>query len=234
MTPATVCVHCSCPLLSAADDTRLGVRAPQIRESVGEDFPIMVRAAHAVAPCASVPDRMARCTVCVTAAGGLLHVPHCALRHRAGPPRTCQSSRCRWCRHALTRSPHAWPQIDREVPNGVKWLEEFLPPDDYAGYAEVKSKVSTTLLTTGEHEYTRYGFRYVPHASPVVLCPVTCGQYVTPLVPPHDRSQLLERKCADILQPDVTWVGGLTECRRIVALCAAYDIPVRAWWLRAA
>lgn len=46
---------------------------------------------------------------------------------------------------------------------------------------QVKRKVSTTLLTTGEHEYTRYGFR-----------------------------QLLERKCADILQPDVTWVGGLT------------------------
>ena len=41
------------------------------------------------------------------------------------------------------------------------------------------------------------------------------------------KRQLLQRKCADILQPDVTWVGGLTECRRIVALCAAFDIPVR-------
>jgi len=25
---------------------------------------------------------------------------------------------------------------------------------------------------------------------------------------------------------DVTWVGGITECRRIVALAAAYDIPI--------
>jgi len=52
-------------------------------------------------------------------------------------------------------------QIHESVPNGVKWLEEFLPPDDYEGYAEVKRKVTTTLLTTGEHEYTRYGFKCV-------------------------------------------------------------------------
>ena len=89
-------------------------------------------------------------------------------------------------------------RIDREVPGGVKWIEEFLPPDDYDGYAQVKAAVGhLVLLTCGEHEYTRYGFR-----------------------------QLLERKCADVLQPDITWVGGLTEARRVVALAAAYDIPV--------
>ena len=88
-------------------------------------------------------------------------------------------------------------RIDREVPQGVKWVEEFLPPDDYAGYAEVHSKVSTNLLTTGEHEYTRYGFR-----------------------------KLLEGKCCDIIQPDITWCGGITEARRICAMAAAYDIPV--------
>lgn len=88
-------------------------------------------------------------------------------------------------------------RIDREVPGGVKWIEEFLPPDDYEGYAEVKRRVSTTLLTTGEHEYTRWGFR-----------------------------QLLERKCADVLQPDITWCGGITEARRIVALASCYDVPV--------
>lgn len=30
----------------------------------------------------------------------------------------------------------------------------------------------------------------------------------------------------DILQPDITWVGGLTEARRIVNMASAYDIPV--------
>ena len=29
-----------------------------------------------------------------------------------------------------------------------------------------------------------------------------------------------------MLQPDITWCGGMTEARRIVALAAAYDIPI--------
>jgi L-rhamnonate dehydratase len=54
-----------------------------------------------------------------------------------------------------------------------------------------------TMLATGEHESNRYGFR-----------------------------QLLERKCLDVLQPDITWVGGLTEARRIVAMASAFDVMV--------
>ena len=57
------------------------------------------------------------------------------------------------------------------------------------GYAEIKAKNCTTLWTTGEHEYTRWGFR-----------------------------KLLEQKCCDVLQPDITWCGGITEARRIIAL----------------
>lgn len=79
----------------------------------------------------------------------------------------------------------------------VYWLEECLPPDDYAGAAELKATVSSCLFTGGEHEYTRYGHR-----------------------------ELIARKCFDILQPDLTWVGGMTEARRIVAMASAYDIPV--------
>ena len=88
-------------------------------------------------------------------------------------------------------------RIDRDVPNGVKWIEEHLPPDDYDGYAEVKAQAGTlNLFTCGEHEYTRYGFR-----------------------------TLLEKKCCDVLQPDITWCGGITEARRIYALASAYDVP---------
>jgi len=50
--------------------------------------------------------------------------------------------------------------IDCYMALTVPWIEEFLPPDDYEGYAEVKRVVGDKmLLTTGEHEYTRYGFR---------------------------------------------------------------------------
>ena len=85
------------------------------------------------------------------------------------------------------------------APLGLKWIEEFLPPDDYDGYVEVRKGLrgSGVLTTTGEHEYTRYGFR-----------------------------KLIADKAVDVLQPDITWLGGLTEARRVVAMAAAYDIPV--------
>jgi L-rhamnonate dehydratase len=80
---------------------------------------------------------------------------------------------------------------------GLRWIEEPLPPDDYDGYAELRRKVRGTLIATGEHEYTRYGFR-----------------------------ELLTRGCADVLQPDVAWCGGVSEIRRVAAMASAYDIPV--------
>ena len=47
-----------------------------------------------------------------------------------------------------------------------KWIEEALPPDDYDGYAQLYKYVKTganeiqnIMITCGEHEYTRYGFR---------------------------------------------------------------------------
>ena len=83
------------------------------------------------------------------------------------------------------------------APYQVYWLEECLPPDDYDASAKLRASVSSCLFTGGEHEYTRYGYR-----------------------------ELIARNCFDILQPDLTWVGGLTEARRIVAMAAAQDIPV--------
>ncbi|OEU87630.1 rhamnonate dehydratase [Streptomyces abyssalis] len=77
---------------------------------------------------------------------------------------------------------------------GVRWIEEALPPDDYWGYAELRRSLPPGMLTsTGEHEAGRLGFRL-----------------------------LLEMDCADILQPDVGWCGGLTELVKISALADAH------------
>ena len=81
---------------------------------------------------------------------------------------------------------------------GMKWIEEPLLPDDYWGYAELRRSVpSGMLVTTGEHEATRWGFRL-----------------------------LLEMGCADILQPDVGWCGGLTELIRISSAADARNVLV--------
>ena len=82
--------------------------------------------------------------------------------------------------------------------HGLKWLEECLPPDDYWGYAQLRKGLPDgMLLTTGEHEATRWGFR-----------------------------MLLEMGCADILQPDVGWCGGLSELVKISAMADEYGVLV--------
>lgn len=80
---------------------------------------------------------------------------------------------------------------------GIHWWEEVLHPDDVEGYRQLKQAHPMLKWTTGEHEYTRYGFR-----------------------------RLIEERSIDIVQPDVMWVGGLTELLRISAHASAYDIPV--------
>ncbi|MEU4014437.1 L-rhamnonate dehydratase [Microbacterium sp. NPDC028030] len=80
---------------------------------------------------------------------------------------------------------------------GLKWLEEALIPDDYWGYAELRKRApSSMLITTGEHEATRWGFR-----------------------------QLLETG-VDLIQPDVGWCGGITELIKISALADAHGTMV--------
>ena len=81
---------------------------------------------------------------------------------------------------------------------GLKWIEECLPPDDYWGYAELRRNVPRGMMvSTGEHEATRWGFR-----------------------------MLLEMGCCDLIQPDVNWCGGLTELIRISALADAHNVLV--------
>jgi L-rhamnonate dehydratase len=81
---------------------------------------------------------------------------------------------------------------------GLKWIEEALPPDDYWGYRDLRARVPAGMLvTTGEHEATRWGFR-----------------------------MLIEMGCCDIVQPDVGWCGGITELIKISALADAHNVLV--------
>ena len=64
-------------------------------------------------------------------------------------------------------------------------------------YAELRRTISTVSISGGEHEYTRWGIK-----------------------------SLLDAGAVDILQPDPTWAGGLTEMTKICALASSCGIPV--------
>jgi len=86
---------------------------------------------------------------------------------------------------------------ERLRPYHLRWLEEFLPPEDLDGHLAVRERIPWQTLATGEHMYTAYPFQ-----------------------------QLASRRAVDILQPDIQWVGGLTACRRIANLADAAGLRV--------
>ena len=91
---------------------------------------------------------------------------------------------------------YAKEMIERLEKYDLAWIEEPVIPDDIDGYAEIKASTDT-LISGGEHEFTRWGHK-----------------------------ELLEREAVDVLQPDVHRCGGLTELQRIDAMASAHDVPV--------
>ncbi len=71
---------------------------------------------------------------------------------------------------------------------GCFWLEEPFEPDEYEAYAELADTVDIPVAA-GEQDVTWWGFR-----------------------------ELIDRCHVDIVQPDVTRVGGITEMMRIAGL----------------
>ncbi|MDX1944547.1 MAG: mandelate racemase/muconate lactonizing enzyme family protein [Pirellulaceae bacterium] len=74
---------------------------------------------------------------------------------------------------------------------GITWFEEALHPDDVEGFAELR-KSSPVLISTGEVLVRRQAFQ-----------------------------PFIDRRAVDILQPDVTKCGGLSEARKLA--WAAHD-----------
>jgi L-alanine-DL-glutamate epimerase-like enolase superfamily enzyme len=84
----------------------------------------------------------------------------------------------------------------RHVDVPLDWLEEPLPKDDYAGHADLRSTVEVPIAT-GENAYTEREF-----------------------------AQLVRMDAADVLQPDVCRVGGVTAWANVAELGRAAGLPV--------
>jgi len=83
-----------------------------------------------------------------------------------------------------------------EDAGNIDWFEEPCPPESFNALKQVREKVNAAI-SWGERGHTKWDF--VP---------------------------ILENKLADYIMPDVTWTGGITELKKISALCEAYYIPV--------
>lgn len=80
-------------------------------------------------------------------------------------------------------------------PYGLVWFEEPVPTWDHHGHAEI-ARALDTAVASGETEYTRYGI-----------------------------GDMIERRSADILMPDLQRMGGYTEFRRVIGQMDAANIP---------
>jgi L-rhamnonate dehydratase len=75
---------------------------------------------------------------------------------------------------------------------GALWIEEPVPPDQIESCRKIKDVFPEILITGGEHEFTRYGFR-----------------------------DLFEARAVAILQPDINRAGDLSELKKIAPMAAA-------------
>jgi D-galactarolactone cycloisomerase len=81
-------------------------------------------------------------------------------------------------------------------PLDIAWFEEPVPPEDLAGYREVKAALDIPIAG-GEAEFTRWGFR-----------------------------PLIAERLVDILQPDIAAAGGISETKKIADMASAFGVRV--------
>jgi L-alanine-DL-glutamate epimerase-like enolase superfamily enzyme len=85
-------------------------------------------------------------------------------------------------------------------PAGLWWFEEPLSPDDIAGHAQLAAALETPVAT-GEIHQTRWEF-----------------------------AELIERRAADVLQPDAGVVGGVSEFVRVAHAAETFNLPIAPHW----
>lgn len=80
-------------------------------------------------------------------------------------------------------------------PYRLLWLEEPVPAEDIDAMADIRHSTKTRICC-GENLYMRWGFR-----------------------------ELLDKRAADIIMPDIQKVGGLSEARKVANLAQTYYVP---------
>jgi galactonate dehydratase len=81
-------------------------------------------------------------------------------------------------------------------PLRLMWLEEPVPAENVDALAQVRAS-SSTVICTGENQYTRFEFL-----------------------------ELFTKKAVDIIMPDLAKAGGIAEAKRIADLADAHYIPL--------
>lgn len=82
-------------------------------------------------------------------------------------------------------------------PYRLKWMEEYLVPDDYDAHVAVRDRLPWQTLATGEHWYTAFPFQWA-----------------------------INHHVCDILQPDINWCGGFSTVQKVTAAASAAHIDV--------
>jgi len=98
--------------------------------------------------------------------------------------------------HGRVHKPMAKQLAKALEPLGLLFIEEPLLSENPEGLAQIAELVSTPIAL-GERLYSRWDFK-----------------------------PFFELGAVDIIQPDLSHAGGLSECRRIAAMAEAYDVAV--------
>lgn len=100
--------------------------------------------------------------------------------------------------HAMLNGPTAIEMAHRIADAGINcmWYEEPAGPEFPDAIAEIKRRIRLPVCV-GERLHSRF------------MC-----------------LPILERRAADILMPDITRCGGISEMRKIASLCETFNVPV--------
>jgi galactonate dehydratase len=98
--------------------------------------------------------------------------------------------------HGRAHKPMAKQLAKALEPHGPLFIEEPLLSEHIGGIKQI-SQLTSTPIALGERLHSRWDVR-----------------------------PFLEAGCVDILQPDISHVGGISEMKRIAAMCETYDVAL--------